>query len=487
MSIDFAPEFGTSFTLTGPDGTVAKFNSLGDPEDVGVLTELTGLESAEVRDSGEDLVEFDGAVQGPNWFGSRPLVLEGLVYGHASLEQRGAKLARLMAATKAMREDAVLSWTPSVEDAIPVFVNLRRQQRLSITGAWNKTFQAAMVARDPRIYSVDVQSLFSNDPGSDITPENLGNDTAYPLYTLLGPMTGPITLYNWASEDQLVFNQDLTFDQALLVDTLKRSVLLGARSPGSRRNTYTNPHFAGASHGLTLPNGNMALSIGALPGGLPASSWDSQVLIWDRASATENTLTATYANAVTGLATSDVVTAGFSYIADTSATTSLPRISFVFRNSGGTQVGSTISATASSPFQATSGSWKRYSLQATTPATATKVDISFELIAFHNTTDKYYIDGITTEKGATDGSFFDAAYPLSGHLSAWEGATNGSASWSYTTQIDDTAPLTPSYASLDFEDSIWSGFVPGVNDIQLGFAGSGVGVSIRADWRHTWL
>src|SRR4051812_1444081 len=111
----FAPEYGVKMTLTGPDGTIAVFNDPTDTNYVGMLTNLSGLDSAEVRSSGEVIVGFDGGVQGPNYYGMRPVVLEGAVFGHASAAARNIKIERLLRAANAMRTDAVLSWIPSGE------------------------------------------------------------------------------------------------------------------------------------------------------------------------------------------------------------------------------------------------------------------------------------------------------------------------------------------------------------------------------------
>lgn len=73
-------EQGAKYELIGPDGTRAVFNDPGDIDHVGFLTAVpSGLDSPEVRESADVLVEADGGVHGDFWFGRRPFTLEGLI------------------------------------------------------------------------------------------------------------------------------------------------------------------------------------------------------------------------------------------------------------------------------------------------------------------------------------------------------------------------------------------------------------------------
>jgi len=84
--LPIAQEMGIKYELTGPDGTVAVFNDASDSKNVGTLTALTGLDSPEIRENAQDLVESDGGVHGAFYFGRRPVTMTGLVHGHSSAE-----------------------------------------------------------------------------------------------------------------------------------------------------------------------------------------------------------------------------------------------------------------------------------------------------------------------------------------------------------------------------------------------------------------
>lgn len=144
-------QFGVPFTLIGPDGSRAVFNDDTDPDYVGLLNSVSGLDSAEVRENFDDRVEADGGVHGNFWYGRRPVVLEGLIR-HTTAADRNAKEQKLLRASNAMRGDAGLSWTPD-GSSIARRILLRRQQPVRISGAWNKQFMVPLVAENAAIES----------------------------------------------------------------------------------------------------------------------------------------------------------------------------------------------------------------------------------------------------------------------------------------------------------------------------------------------
>lgn len=109
----YAPEYAAKFILTGPNGTKAVFNDLVDVNYVGVLTDVTGLDSAEVRDGGDVLTSADGGWAGNFYYGRRPITFTGTIYGHSTVQQRVAKMSLLTQATGALISDGNVSWLPS--------------------------------------------------------------------------------------------------------------------------------------------------------------------------------------------------------------------------------------------------------------------------------------------------------------------------------------------------------------------------------------
>jgi hypothetical protein len=279
MLIGVGPQIETKYVLTGPDGTRAVFNDHLDADYVGHLTDITGLDSPEVRENAEDLVQFDGGIHGDFFYGRRPIVMEGITYDHGTNEERNSRIARLQRATNAMRGDALLEWTP--DGGVPMVMRVRRQQPLRITGGWNKSFQAALVAEDPRIYSASLHvgqiaagaapgstgfgfnfgfnlSMGAAPPVGQLVVANLGNDVTYPVYTIYGPGSSP-SVTNFTTGQALVINATLDDTDVLVIDTLNRTASMFQRviagsdtlDPNTEVSRYSAIDFYGTAwHGL---------------------------------------------------------------------------------------------------------------------------------------------------------------------------------------------------------------------------------------------
>lgn len=184
-----ATETGAVYTLTGPDGTVATFNVPSDANYVGMLKEVTGLDSAEVRESTSDLVEADGGAHGSFYYGRRPIVLNCVVFGSPTLDDRTARIDRARRASNAVRADATLQWKPSdwaTRPYIEVFTTVRRQQPFRETGAWVKELQIPLVSEYSTIQSVSTVTV-----NTGVASENRGNYPAYPIIEITGASGNP--------------------------------------------------------------------------------------------------------------------------------------------------------------------------------------------------------------------------------------------------------------------------------------------------------
>lgn len=110
----FAPENGAYYTLSNPNNSVyAIFNDPTSTANVGMITDISGLDSPEVRESAEDLVQADGGTHGYFYFSRRPIVITANVFGHASVAERNLKVDTADRAAQLLRNDGTLSWKPS--------------------------------------------------------------------------------------------------------------------------------------------------------------------------------------------------------------------------------------------------------------------------------------------------------------------------------------------------------------------------------------
>lgn len=260
LTITIAPGVDTSvptgiqtsakYTLTGPDGTRCVFNDQTDRDYVGALTDVTGLDSPDVRESADDLVQMDGGVHGDFFYGRRPMTMSGLILNPLSVDDRNRKMTKLQRASNAMRGDATLTWPTA--DGHEQFVKVRRQQPLRIQGGWQKEFQLALVAADPRIYNTTLGSTqisatggsgtvgraydrgYDVDYGAGVIAgqafiTNLGNALTFPLLTVYGPGVNPI-LTNFTTGESISLTYSIGVAEWLTIDTLNRTVMLNDAS-----------------------------------------------------------------------------------------------------------------------------------------------------------------------------------------------------------------------------------------------------------------
>jgi hypothetical protein len=241
-------ELDVAYELTGPRGIRAVFNDQADPDYVGVLTNVTGTDAPDLTESAENIVQEDGGIHGDFFYNRRPIVLEGLILNPVDAVDRNVKMEKISAAADAMRGDAVLRWTPSGGERRAVAV--RRQNGPRFAGAWQKTFQVALVADDPRIYSETIYGVelaataggvaagrtypetFPTAYGGgvqagQVNVENEGNTLTYPILRVFGTGTTP-TITNNTTGQSITLNTSIAAGDYVLIDTnpIRRQILL---------------------------------------------------------------------------------------------------------------------------------------------------------------------------------------------------------------------------------------------------------------------
>lgn len=158
-------EVGICYVLTGPDGTRAVVGNCdaakNDPDFVGFLDPENGitglLDTADVRESASDLVQADGGLHGPFYLARRSGTVQGLVLPQSEMPAVNAAVTKLKRATRALRADGVMTWTPS--GGSQQMLRYRRQQRVAVTGRRPKAFQVALVSADAYNLSTSEQSI----------------------------------------------------------------------------------------------------------------------------------------------------------------------------------------------------------------------------------------------------------------------------------------------------------------------------------------
>lgn len=196
-----AIEVGIPYELIGPDGTRIVFNDSTDADFVGLLdgeSGVTGLDSAEVRESADNIVEGDGGIHGNFFYGRRPVVLSGIIWPDPDMATVVARQEKVERATNALRADATLRWTPS--GSVRRRLLVRRQQPLRITQRRPKAVQIPLVSSRAIIESDALHTSILAISGSAID-QGFVFDLAFDLYMGGGSAAGSITINNAGTAD----------------------------------------------------------------------------------------------------------------------------------------------------------------------------------------------------------------------------------------------------------------------------------------------
>lgn len=247
-------ELSLPYVLVGPDGTRAVIGNSdeakADPDWCGFVDPeagIVGLDGADVRESADNLVEQDGGVHGPFYEGRRAVVLNVIVdpanVGNVRQNQLERKLKR---ATRALRADTVLTWTPS-DIGLELRLLLRRQGKVTIAGRRPHTMQIPMVSADAAVRSSsEAQAEVVPDAGGGIVGYtspyaspygttapvagqtflvNQGDLDAIPRFRIDGPITNPEILNN-STGQRIKLLYTLAAGEWLDVDVGRKTVLL---------------------------------------------------------------------------------------------------------------------------------------------------------------------------------------------------------------------------------------------------------------------
>jgi hypothetical protein len=254
-----AYEIDGPYVLTGPDGTRVVIGNgataRADTDWIGFLNPddgITGLDSAEVRESADLLVEADGGVHGAFYRGRRPFTLNGWIDTNTDLATMSARADKLLRAVNAMRADGTLVWQESHRPQTGVWFRAAAGG-VRIAGRIPKRFVLPLVSADDRIVGTTVNTativpgaasgiVGYTDPYSDPYGEDLdvsgqvivvnsGTTGARPWFVIEGPIANPRLLNNTTGEE-IRITYTLAAGQFLTVEThpARRSVLLGGTS-----------------------------------------------------------------------------------------------------------------------------------------------------------------------------------------------------------------------------------------------------------------
>lgn len=263
-------ETAATWTIVGPDGTTIIFN---DGSSGLYLETVTGFDSPNVRQNVEDIPEFDGAIAGDAYFGSRPITLSGKVAA-SSAAQRNATVVNMQRALRGLRGDVTLQSQPQ---GLPAMQTTARLDNVRFTGGYVKDFQIALICPDPRIYSQTLNTgaasgvaatpgasfslafpiNFGGGSGATVTVNvtNDGNFTTFPVITVHGPAVNPQIRNGNTGESLFLDGLTLATGDYVVLDFSARTV-----TDGTGANRYSKVRFPG-SIWFTLDPGSSAIQL----------------------------------------------------------------------------------------------------------------------------------------------------------------------------------------------------------------------------------
>lgn len=244
-AVPFGIEVGAAYELIGPDGTRVSWNDPADRDFIGYVSDITGLDGPDVRESSELLVEGDGGRHFDFYHGRRPITMSGLFNPNVFGASAARNITRLLRATNAMRGDAYLRWTATGAQRVEVAV--RRTSPPRITGQRAKSFLIGMTAADPRIYGVttNVQAasvVNSSGAYAAVTASNVGSVATYPTISITGPITNPI-LTNATSGKVLSLTRTIAAGDRVDLDFTNRTIKTQAGSSVYSSLNYTTSEW----------------------------------------------------------------------------------------------------------------------------------------------------------------------------------------------------------------------------------------------------
>jgi hypothetical protein len=192
-----------AYELIAPDGARAVVGNSdaarADPDYIGPLDPENGitglLDCAGVRESSTDLVEADGASHGSFWLSRRSGTVQGLLYPNVlDSDVVAAAESKLKRATRALRGDGYLRWTPPNASSARQ-LRFRVQDGPHVTGRRPKAFQVTLV-------STDLYALASTEASIVITAGAAAGETG-----IANPITNPISTSLTATGQEFVVNQ----------------------------------------------------------------------------------------------------------------------------------------------------------------------------------------------------------------------------------------------------------------------------------------
>lgn len=224
-----APEEGTGFAVPGGVESIFEYNGLvmnrRDWWDTFIITDIDGLDDADVRDVRENRPNDHGEVAMNSYYGGRSIVISGRIRAFSLKKMRDLTQSLRGAFGDLGTHDLIIrSGNPLTDVHIPC----RKSQKLVIKEAQNnykfeRDFQITLRAPSPFILST-VESFLGNAINTPTSVMiNRGNYQANTRIKIFGPVTDP-AIVNYANGKTMMLTVHIPAGEVWEVDSAKGTV-----------------------------------------------------------------------------------------------------------------------------------------------------------------------------------------------------------------------------------------------------------------------
>ncbi len=184
--------------------------------DAYVVTEMSGLDDADIRDSRDVFPDRDGEIIGPMFLGGRTITVSGFIrarnFSQLRLMQSNLKAAMMPGALYAEKR----LYFRMANSTLDVYINARKsapvqmpEKQVGFDSYATRPFLLTFRASDPRFLAVTTKTttLLRNGTGTTV---NAGNWRDYPTIAITGPYTsGGLRVNNTSTGDTLNIASDI--------------------------------------------------------------------------------------------------------------------------------------------------------------------------------------------------------------------------------------------------------------------------------------
>jgi len=226
------PVAGTRASVPGGVESTFEFNRLlmnvRSWWDTYLITEIDGLDDADVRDAREQNPGFHGETAFDSYYGGRTITLGGTIRAYSLFKMRDMEQAMRQAFADLNEFPLIIrSGIPDLD----VFIYCKKYQKLVIKEAQtdfrhSRQFQVALRASNPFFLSYTEQyAPITLDASPKLaTVTNTGNYDASPRFRLIGPLTNP-QIVNITTGKQMTVNGTIASGHTLDIDVRRRTVI----------------------------------------------------------------------------------------------------------------------------------------------------------------------------------------------------------------------------------------------------------------------